>query len=328
MGKGVIKIKCKICQGALVNPTYRQLFPFVNFPAHSTENWEECKQHLLKNNFRNIYHTFPKIVELGGYSQSGYVDIVEALTDPTKSFQLVTNLDKLEEYLAQTFPDAVIAGVEGEWYPRQLSLDTETYRKLIAIELETNHVNPKTLQETTKEVVHWLGRGKAPLQHPLYYGFFPASRSSQIVRVPDELVEAVTYPWIARDFALERILTVFAEEQTVSNQRLDIAFAITKDSIKPSTIKRRIQGTQDAVVTISPVPGLPSDRREAIKKSLAYFKPTVINEAKKIELNEKKTSIRIDADDKLRIDRIAKQYNVPAYKLTTALLLYANKINA
>ncbi|PWA11104.1 hypothetical protein DCC39_10420 [Pueribacillus theae] len=321
-------MKCKICNNALVVPSYRQLFPYFNFPAHSSEEWEICRQGLLHENLRPVYGFLQQAVNMTAKLEGKYFDLKNFLNDSGKNFELLLQIDRLGEMVNETFPKADIK-VTDHFVPAEIQLDRYTYQKLVAYELERETRTPIFLKNTSKEILNRMQTGDFALNSPFYYGTIPYSRASQSIRVPAELVKAVRYPFIHKERSVERIFMEFAERINISERNEDIAYLILKKDIRPSNIRRRVMGeTASYVVNFAQLPGLPGDKRAAIHKSLQSVDSSAIKqlawEVEKTPL----TSTRVDYEDKKAIDRLSKELNLPAYKVVTALLLYANYVKA
>ena len=319
-------MRCKICGSFLSQPTYREIYPYFNFPAHSSENWDACRQSLLNNNFHSIYNELPKLLDFSPRLSAQHKPIKELLQSRDTSFELLMKVDELQTMLNDTFPDATIA--EPRMYvPAEVQLDMATYQKLLAHELEYDTKTPVHLKHTTQHILQDMQTGELSLDSPFYYGTVPASRSIQSIRVPVELVKALRQPWISGDRALERVLMEFAERVETLEQNEDVAYLILKNDIRPSTIKRKARGTPvSATINYIRMPGLPGEKRGAIRKALQSLDiDRLMAHINQVEGNVR-SSCRVDYEDKLQIDKLSKQLKVPSYKLTTGLLLCANYV--
>lgn len=313
--------KCRICQSHLEQPTYRKWHEHFHFPAHGPDEWESCFKSLLYNNFKGLYKDLPTLITLGRSVPREYAEIVE-LVQQRNSLELLLKAAELKRLINTLFPPAELTPASdlNDWAIRRVSLDKETYRRLVAIELETNLESPTNLTHTTRNVITALETGRFPIEHPLYHGQYPLPRTSQTVRVPYALLESLNAPWIAPDHALERILTVYAELVPASVTHLDAAYSVLRGEIKPSTLKRKLGKQESAVLSIIALPDLPKNKRAALKMALSHADfAQAAQDALEME-DGKRTSTRVDREDLDKLKDLATRYQVPAYKLATALL--------
>lgn len=317
---------CKICGNLLAYPTYRQLYPHFNFPAHSTADWDTCKKGLLARNLQPVYADLPAYLEAAPHLTHDYKEIKDLLTDPSSNFDLLLQIDALGEMLASAFPDAAITEPE-IFIPSELQLDKATYQKLVAHEIESNTTSPSLLKNTSVEILTELEIGGFEINSPFYYGTIPTGRSFQSVRVPAELVKALRQPWISRDHSLERLYMAYAERLTVLEKNEDIAYLIIRNDIRPSAVRRKARALPvSATINYVQVPNLPQDKRRGIRKALQRLDEGFIARTA-MELGEgKMSSARVDYEDRLQVRSLAKELGLPAYKVTTALLLLANYV--
>lgn len=224
--KGEFVLHCKVCKTVLEKPSYRQIFPHFNFPAHSTEDWEICKHGLLEQNMSPAYQFLKQAVNLSSKAND-FPDIKNLLNDSSSNFELLLQIDRLGEMIAISFPEIEII-ISDNFIPAEVQLDRYTYQKLVAYELEKNTRDPIFLRNTTKEMFECTQKGEMNLSSPFYYGTIPVSRTSQSIRVPVELVRTLRYPFIHRERSLERILMEYAEHLNVSPRNEDIAYLILK----------------------------------------------------------------------------------------------------
>lgn len=316
-------MKCKICQGKLKKPVYRQWHPHFNFPAHGPdpEDWEECFQTLLFNNFKGLYKDLPILIELGNITTHEYDEVIRHL-QRQESLELLLKSAKLRNLINHAFPvvEPSLEVQDSDWAVKSVSLDKEVYRRLVAMELEHNLDNPTTLTFTSQSALRALQIGRFPVSHPLYHGTYPKPKTSQSVRVNYQLLEAIQGPWINPAYALERILTVYAEITPVSLAHLDVAYSVIRGEIKPSVLKKRLGKQGSAVLSLISLPDLPDNKRDALKEALEQAD---INEAVQDARSLKdgpRTSVRVDKEDISKLKDLAERYQVPAYKLATALL--------
>lgn len=325
--KGEFNLYCKVCETILENPSYRQIFPYFNFPAHRMEDWGSCKQGLLEQNMTPAYQFLKQAVNLSTKAND-FPDIKNLLNDSNSNFELLLQIDRLGELINSAFPEVEIIDTEN-FVPAEVQLDSFTYQKLVAYELETNTRDPIFLRNTTKEIFESVQKGEMNLNSPFYYGTIPAGRSSQSVRVPEELIRTLRYPFIHRERALERILMEYAEHLNVSPRNEDIAYLILKRDIRPSNIRRRVRGERASyTVNYINMDHLPGDKRSAISKALQSVDTSFIRQVTVGMDNKPLTSVRVDYSDKKEIDKLSRELHVPVYKVTTALLLYSNYVKA
>lgn len=317
-------MKCRICQGELEEPTYRQLYPHFHFPAHV--EWEACHRNLLNRQFRGIYHDVPKLIELGNISPA-HADIVSHIKNK-ESLELLLKYTPLKTFINESFPPAQLTEDLGDWSMKEVALHKDVYRKLVALELEHNLENPTTLTVTCQHVVKALETGKFPLEHPLYHGQYPVPRSTQVIRVPHLLQDAVKEPWLSFHYSLERILTVYVELVPIPARYLDLAYSVIRNEIRPSTLQRKLGYQQTAVLSLIAVPDLPSqDKRFLLKQGLERLNLEEVAQEAKALKDGPRTSTRIDKTELERLKEVAKQYHVPVYKLATALLRQAKRLS-
>lgn len=323
-------MKCHICGGLLPFPSYRQLYPHFNFPAHSVRDWDYCKTHLLERNLHPIYDRVPTYLTVSPQVSADHKEMVSLLSDPVNSFDLLMRIDELGVLLANVFNDAELTEPE-VYLPAETQLDNATYQKLVAHEIETNTQFPSLLKDTSTEILKKLETGGFSIHNPFYYGTIPTGRSFQSVRIPIELSKALRQPWISRDHALERIFMAFAEELVVSEKNEDIAYLVTKNDIRPSTIRRKAKGAPvSATVNYMPLPNLPHDKRRAIRKGLQALDVAAVSqiarELGKPKEGRKLTTARVAYEDNKKIKSLARELRLPAYKVVTALLIFATHI--
>lgn len=319
---------CRICETILTTPRYRQIFPYINFVAHSDEDWEVCKQGLLNQNMLPAYRFLRQAVNLSQRINE-YLDIKDLLNRDNSNLELLMKIDRMGEMIKTTFPEVEIVPTSEEFVPAETQLDSYTYQKLVAYELETNTRDPVYLRNTTKEIIDRMQKGEIKLNSPFYYGTIPIGRTSQSIRVPVELMRTLRYPFVHREHSLERVLTEYAEHLNVSPKNEDIAYLILKRDIRPSNIRRRVMGERASyTVNYVNLDGLPGDKRAAISKALQHVDTSFIKQTAFGMKNKPMSSIRVDFHDKKRIDKLSKELRIPAYKIVTALLLYSNYVKA
>lgn len=315
-------MKCKICQGALRRLTFRAFAPHFHFPAHGDDDWDVCLGELMSQNFAPIYREFSEIVELS--YRGAKSEIVDALTNPEKAFDLLLNQVELEAFIKTNFPERGLSDYRNlNWSLTEVNLDAETYRRLIAYELKCGStVRPRRLRETTKEILHRLETGQMPFVHPLYYERLNFSRRSQLIDVPYELKQAVlSGGWLSRDRPFERLLLLFAETVKTSQRYEKMAYSVIRNEFRPTQMVEQ----ETKVIKIIDMPGMVEDKKHSIKLALQSINPEAIQHllGKVPDMgNSKRLSLRVDSEDKAMINYLARQFNVPEYKLATALLMW------
>src|SRR5699024_8731774 len=149
--------------------------PYVNFPAHTDDNWEECKQNMLKHNMDNIIEFYTSHGKYTYGIPSDYQDIVDAIKQ-RDNLSLVMNMDRLGEALNVTFPPVdILKSIE--YKPKIVTLPSTVHLKLTAYELERGDSQlPGQLEHVTKTIYSEIQRGNMPLDSPIYYEPLPPSR--------------------------------------------------------------------------------------------------------------------------------------------------------
>lgn len=317
---------CFICGGDMDRDTYRAVFPYFNLPAHTVSEWSICQQNLLNTNLRPLYATLATILDMKHLSPD-YEDLKQWLLNPAHVLNVLTQIERLEKMLQETFPDAEIVRNSTTFVPAEVQLDSFTYQKLVAHELESTADSPAHLKYTCNNILYELQTGKFSLQSPFFYGTVPSSRATQSIRVPAELVKALRQPWISHDRSLERVLMDYAERIKVTPLNEDLAYMILKRGVRPSTIKRRAKGHPvSAITNYVQIPDLPGDKRAAVRKALQNIDKSYITHMAWELPNKPLSSTRIDYEDHAVVKKLSNDLSVPVYKVMTALLMYARYV--
>jgi|SRR5690625_732795 len=317
---------CKLCNGEVLSGGYRQLYPYVNFIAHTEEEWEICEKNMLKNNMQPIidfYHKYGKLT----------YDFPTDLTGMLKnydSFNLLMNIQSLKSAINKTYPKAEICNTRG-YKPYIVNLPTTIYIKLIAYELENGTGQfPERLEYVGTEVFKRIQTDNFALESPVYYGDYGNVRATQYIHAPEEFIKIGKQPWISSNRSIERILIQFSENVRVRNDTLHLASLVSRNKISPISAKKRVSKPNNSTISVnySRIDNYTGDKREALESAIMKADLREIKHYTNNIDGKKLSTVRVAPEVDDILVGMAKKLGVAKYKVVTALLLIGKELTS